>query len=131
MIGLDTGFFIELLSGSSQAVEVWNLCVDDRADFAVSFLTLFEIERLGLKGKLKQWDDLIEIITASTFVAWPDRETTSTAARLSHGLGIPVVDSLILACLIKAGVDEIYTTDKHLAAYKSERVAVKNMKALL
>jgi predicted nucleic acid-binding protein len=128
MIGLDTGFFLELLSGSPRASEIWKLCVDDRADFAVSFLTLFEIERLGLKGKIKDFQELIEIISLSTFVVWPDLEIVSSGARLSYGLGIPAIDSIILACLKKVGVNEIYTTDKHLASYRCESIVVTNLK---
>ncbi len=48
MIGLDSGFFLELVNGNDEAIRLWESCLDDRVDFAVSALSLFEIERLGL-----------------------------------------------------------------------------------
>ncbi|MFH1115139.1 MAG: hypothetical protein V1792_14605 [Pseudomonadota bacterium] len=53
MIGLDTGFFIELMNGNEEAANLWKSRLDDEVELVVSSLTLFEIERLGLKGKLK------------------------------------------------------------------------------
>lgn len=49
MIGLDTGFFIELMNGEEEAANLWKSRLDDEVELVVSSLTLFEIERLGLK----------------------------------------------------------------------------------
>ena len=38
MIGLDTGFFLELVSGNEQAVSLWQSCLDARLNW--SFLVL-------------------------------------------------------------------------------------------
>lgn len=50
MTGLDTGFFVELLRGKSAAVAIWETLIDGSEEATVSCLTLFEIERLGMKG---------------------------------------------------------------------------------
>lgn len=126
MIGLDTGFFLELLNGNDEAIGLWKRCLDDKVDFAVSALSLFEVERLGLKGKLKNVEAVLNAINDVTSVVWLDQEILSQAARLSHGLGIPSVESLILASLISIGCSEIYTTDSHLEAY--QKVTVKNLR---
>ncbi len=99
MIGLDTGFFLELSSGNDEAIRLWKSCLDDEVDFAVSALSLFEVQRLGLKGKLKNVEAVLDAINDVTSVVWLDQEILSNAARLSHGLGIPALDSLILASL--------------------------------
>lgn len=52
----------------------------------------------------------------------------SQGARFSHGLGIPSLDSLILASLVSTDCTEIYTTDSHLEAYQSKKVMVKNLR---
>jgi predicted nucleic acid-binding protein len=127
MTGLDTGFFIELMSGNEEAISLWKSCLDDEVEFTVSALSLFEIERLGLKGKLKESDAVLEAINGVTSVVWLDGEILSRAAGLSHGLGIPAMDSLILASLIANGCAEIYTTDGHLQAYQSNKVKVRNL----
>ena len=53
MIGLDTGFFVELMNGNQEAMRLWKACLDDEEEIAVSCMSLFEIEQLGLKGILK------------------------------------------------------------------------------
>jgi predicted nucleic acid-binding protein len=52
----------------------------------------------------------------------------SDGARLSHGLGIPAVDALILASLLEAGALTIYTTDEHIACYRGKGVEVVNLR---
>jgi predicted nucleic acid-binding protein len=130
MTGLDTGFFVELMNGNDEAVRLWKSCLDDEVELVVSSLTLFEIERLGLKGKLNNSDAILDAIESVTQVVWLDRDTLSLAARLSHGLEMPAMDSLILACLASNDCTEIYTTDAHLEAYQSNEVTVKNLRSL-
>lgn len=128
MIGLDTGFFIELMSGNEEAVNLWKSCLDDEVELAVSSLTLFEIERLGLNGKLKDSEAILEALDSVTLVVWLERDMLSLAARFSHGLEIPAMGSLILACLVSNDCTEIYTTDAHLEAYQSNKVRVRNLR---
>jgi predicted nucleic acid-binding protein len=128
MIGLDTGFFLELVNGNDEAIRLWKSCLDDQVDFAVSALSLFEVERLGLRGKLRNVEAVLSAINDVTSVVWPDQEILSKAARLSHGLGIPAVDSLILASLVSVDCSEIYTTDSHLEAYHNNKVPVRNLR---
>jgi len=97
MIGLDTGFFVEFLRGNYQAVSVWKTLIEGDAEGVVSCLTLFELERLGLKKGIEGASILLEAIPAVCKVCWlKEPETISKAAALSHGLGLPAVDSLIL-----------------------------------
>ena len=129
-IGIDTGFFVELLAGTRMAVEVWTDLIEGKTQGHCSSLTLFEIERLGMKGVVnpKGVDALLDAIPVVCRLAWIERkETLSLAARMSHGLGIPAVDSLILAGFVQAGVERIYTTDKHMESYKAKGVKVVNL----
>ncbi len=128
MIGLDTGFFIELMNGNAEAVSLWKSCLDDEVELVVSSLTLFEIERLGLMGKLKDSEAILDAIDSVTLVAWLERDTLNLAARFSHGLGIPAIVSLILACLVANDCSEIYTTDAHLEACESNTVKVRSLR---
>jgi hypothetical protein len=58
---------------------------------------------------------LIDHILSLCRIAWIDNlEIHDVAAGLSHGLGIPAVDSLILAGFLVNGSETIYTTDAHL-----------------
>jgi predicted nucleic acid-binding protein len=58
-------------------------------------------------------------------IAWLDKiEIHDVAANLSHGLGIPAVDSLILAGFVSNGSEIIYTTDSHMEKYVKKGVQV-------
>lgn len=129
MIGLDTGFFVELLRGQVQSKEVWNSLVEGNEEALVSCLTLFEIERLGLKNVMEGTAILLEAISAVCGIVWIDgSEVLSSAAGISHGNGIPAMDSIILAGLIEGGVQRIYTTDRHFGEYKRKGLRVINLR---
>ena len=128
MIGLDTGFFLELLRGNKVAISVWKAAVNDEEELLVSCLTLFEITRLGLKGAVKDWQAIAETIDDVVDVIWLDREITSQAAHLSHGTGLPAIDALILASLLSKDVHEIYTTDSDFERYHSQQITIVNLR---
>ncbi|WP_245563403.1 type II toxin-antitoxin system VapC family toxin [Thermus antranikianii] len=88
----------------------------------VSGLTLVELLRLGLKGALAREDAelLLKAIPAVCRVVWPDWGIGERAARLSHGLHLPLVDALILATALEAGAGEIWTADADLARYEGK-----------
>jgi predicted nucleic acid-binding protein len=129
MIGLDTGFFVEFLLGNSRAVSVWKSLIENDEEAVVSCLTLFELERLGLKRGIEEAGTLLEAIPAVCTVFWlQEPDTLSKAAALSHGLGIPAVDSLILAGFLSAMVGTVYTTDRHLETYRKKGVHIVNLR---
>lgn len=126
MTGLDTGFFVKLLKGDNKVKEIFE-DINDDLDLCVSCLTIFELKRLSLKGALeeKTVDQLIDNITSLAYISWLDNvEIHTTAASLAHGLGIPAVDSLILAGFIMNGSERIYTTDSHLEKYMKKGVQI-------
>ena len=126
MTGIDTGFFVKLLRGDNNVKRIFE-DFDDDIDLCVSCLTLFELKRLSLKGALveKAVDELIANITALAHVSWLDNvDIHYAAASLSHGLGIPAVDSLILAGFILNDSEIIYTTDSHMEMYMKKGVKV-------
>jgi predicted nucleic acid-binding protein len=101
--------------------------MDEDADLCVSCLTIFELKRLSLRGALEKdaVNQLIDNILLLCSISWIDNvDLHDVAAGLSHGLGIPAVDSLILAGFILNGSEIIYTTDSHLEKYVKKGVRV-------
>ncbi|MBN1664628.1 MAG: type II toxin-antitoxin system VapC family toxin [Deltaproteobacteria bacterium] len=126
MIGLDTGFFVELLRGNPDLIKVWQDILDGN-DAVVSCMSIFELKKLGLKGTISRNDTntLVEAIMAICRVVWIDNlNSLETAVKLSYGLGIPAVDAQILAAFVKHNADSIYTTDAHMAVYKKKGVKI-------
>ena len=126
MTGLDTDFFIKFLENNQEAVRVWKGIMEGE-EAAVSCLTLYELKRLSLKGKINE-KALVIILTAVSSlcrIVWlNEQDILLMGANLSHGLGIPSIDALILAGLLKSGAKIIYTTDSHIQAYQKKDVTV-------
>ena len=126
MIGLDTGFFIEVLKANDEAVNILRQ-IHDGEDACVSGLTLFELRRLALGGLLEKEfiDVVIQNIPSFCTVCWLDNvEIHDFAAGLSLDVGISGMNSLILAGLVLSGAETVYTTDPHMELYADRGVAV-------
>ncbi|ETN89548.1 MAG: type II toxin-antitoxin system VapC family toxin [Thermus sp.] len=121
MIALDTGFFVRLLQGHEGAKAKWQALVEGE-EGVVSGLSSVELLRLALKGALDREDAelLLQAIPAVCRVVWPDWAIGERAARLSHGLHLPLVDALILATALEAGAKELWTADRDLASYQGK-----------
>ncbi|HBA54798.1 type II toxin-antitoxin system VapC family toxin [Syntrophorhabdus aromaticivorans] len=126
MIGLDTGFFVELVRANQQALDVFNEIIEGQ-DSCVSCLTLYELKRLSLRGSIpsEAGSALVEDIMSFCSVSWLDNlKVHELAAGLSHDFGIPGIDSLILAGLITLKANRIYTTDRHIMGYQEKGTSV-------
>lgn len=125
MIGLDTGFFVELMRGNDVAVRAWKALVEGEGLAVVSCLSLLEIERLGARDAIKHADALLEAIPAVCLIKWiHNTGLLSTAAGLGSALDISAFDSIILASFLEEGVNRIYTTNVHLENYRKKGVEV-------
>ena len=121
-VGFDTGFFVRLLQADARAAGVWADVRAGRVAGAVSCLTLFELDRLGLRGQIARGptEALVDALPATCRVVWlgagdgPD----GGAARLAHGNGLAMADAVILASLLDAGAAAVYTTYPDLERYE-------------
>jgi predicted nucleic acid-binding protein len=126
MIGLDTGFFVELVRNNSIVVRIWERVIEGD-ESTVSCLTLYELKRLSLKGVIEPnaVNTILEAIQAICKVVWLDKaEILTSAAAISQSHGIHAIDSLILASFAFSNVKTIYTTDSHIEKYKKKGVNV-------
>ncbi len=98
--GLDTGFFTQLLKGNIRTVKVWNSVINGETKAVTSALVLFELKRILHKiDEIQKWPDLRDAIIKNCDVVPVDLEVAQDAASLSHGTGLPAVDSLIFASI--------------------------------
>lgn len=133
MIGIDTGFFIELIKGNKQTSEIWNDIIDGE-DSVTSCISLYELKKLALKGSIDNHsvDISLEAIKNTCSIAWlDDPEIFMTAANLSHGLGLHMSDALILSGFIKYNATTIYTVDPHLCLYKKRGIHIILLNSVL
>lgn len=126
MIGIDTGFFIELIKGNKLTAEIWNEILEGE-DSIVSCISLYELKKLALKGSIDDYsvDTLLDAIKNICIIVWLDNaEILMTAAHLSHGLGLHMSNALILSGFMQHNATIIYTVDPHLCLYKKKGVKV-------
>lgn len=118
--GLDTGFFVKLLAADPAASAVWDRFAEGVERGVVSCLTLYELEKLGLSGRInrarigKFLEDLPEVCE----IVWiTESDLPRQAARIAHGTGLAMADAIILVSLLQARVEVIYTSDADFARY--------------
>jgi predicted nucleic acid-binding protein len=106
-IGFDTGFFVLLANGRTEAMDLWREVSKGEREAVVSAVTLYEIDRLGLRGELEAIfvDTALESIPEVCRLVWIDGLTLiRSAARLAQGHALSQADALILASLLDQGV---------------------------
>ena len=121
MEGFDTGFFFDLRTGETNVQDVWRSVMERDVPAAVSSVTLFELTRRGLSGRLDP-----EFTTAVVERAGVAFEQASVdppdvlvrAARITHGMGLPMADALIAASLEHGGCDRVHTSDSDFEDYE-------------
>ena len=121
MEGFDTGFFFDLRTGETDVQDLWRSVMERDVPAAVSSVTLFELTRHGLLGRLDP-----EFTTAVVERAGVAFEQASVdppdvlvrAARITYGMGLPMVDALIAASLEHGGCDRVHTSDSDFEDYE-------------
>jgi len=119
--GLDTGFFFDLRAGSAEARTLWRTVTQRDDPAAVSSITLYELSRHGLMGRLDQ--EFTAAVAERAGVAFEQAgvdpvEVLSRAARITHGMGLPMADALIAASLEHVDCDRVHTTDSDFEDYE-------------
>ena|SRR3989338_3529619 len=116
VIGVDTGFFIELTKDNSEAINIWNKVLNGDESLIVSVISLNELSVYFYRtGNIEKKDRLINLIKLIPNVELipVTSEIAEESAKYRHSLGIPTVDSMILTTFILQGCKESVATDEH------------------
>lgn len=121
MEGFDTGFFFDLRAGGTDVQDLWRSVTKRDVPAAVSSVTLFELTRHGLVGRLDP--DFADAVVERAGVAFEQAGVDPTgvlsrAARIAHGMGLPMADALIAASLERVGCDRLHTSDSDFEDYE-------------
>ena len=139
-IGLDTGVLINIAKKDKKALQLAKDWREKRDILVLSSISIAEILRyfhkqeLGLveagsgevvnnrKMKIYKYIDKLmdafEVVDVNITIA-------KKAASLSHGTGIHMLDSLILATILEKECDAFYTYDSDFSAYKGKKIKIK------
>ncbi len=121
MEGFDTGFFFDLRAGGTDVQDLWRSVTKRDVPAAVSSVTLFELTRHGLVGRLDP--DFADAVVERAGVAFEQAGVDPTgvlsrAARIAHGMGLPMADALIAASLERVGCARLHTSDSDFEDYE-------------
>ena len=112
-ISIDTGFVVSLRKKNPITLEVWKRVLGKKDELVVSVLVLSELSRLYLKaGKPQEGREVIESLKEVAVIKDVDEELSLSAASLSYGEGISLIDSLILCTAKREKAKRFYTSDK-------------------
>jgi predicted nucleic acid-binding protein len=125
LLGADTGFFVSYANNHPRALEIWQELIDGLHTLVVSTLTINEIlvyfYQRGDGDKGQEWVDLmveadsIEIVPVSVKIA-------VRSARYRHGMGLPTVDSVILATFLDRQCEKLLSTDDDFRVADKQQV---------
>lgn len=126
MIACDTGFFVEYLNANPQAAGVWATARTNRQKLIMSVISIYELKRLALKGDIEQapTEAFLKLVPKLCHVVYLGKANSEAlleqAARIAHGNGLSMADSLIFTSALQEGATLLYTTDSDMAKYKGK-----------
>ncbi len=120
--GFDTSFFVELVHGNEKCKDALAQIAEGKAQGVTSSLVVYELERLFIKGKIRQdlYESLAEAMEALIQVIPLDTSLARLSARVACGTGLHTSDAIIYATCREAGCDVFYTSDRHFEAVSAK-----------
>lgn len=124
MVGLDTGFFVGMIKGNQDIIDIWQDLNSGDTLPVVSVLTLGELLYISFRtGTPDFGKDLVDNIDLASRVIPVDRKIIEKAAALKAGRAIPYIDSIILATFMLNECRTIHTTDRnHFSEIKNKGI---------
>ncbi|MCS7266010.1 MAG: PIN domain-containing protein [Armatimonadetes bacterium] len=126
--GCDKGFLVNLDKNHPTAIVAEQEAIQGQRLLVIPTVVLAEFARIAYRyGKGKQAE---QFAMRLTLVPWVrivliDTNIALRSARLAHGLGLPILDALILAACLESGCDEFWTTDRQHFAVAEQQGIVK------
>lgn len=121
MVALDTGFFIAMMRGNSEAIALWRWLKQNRLRPVISAITAGELLYVLYREKKKEEaEGIVERIFRIADAIPVDIEVAKKGAGIKHSQGMPYVDALIGATALSSGCQKLYTSDRnHMKSLKS------------
>ena len=114
--GGDTGCRFGVIEQQKLAMEYWQQVLDERSALFLSAISINELlthyYKRGKGDMAKKLIEGIQLLGNAIFVP-VDKEIAERSAGYRYGLGIPTVDSIVLATFVQHACDVVLTTDSH------------------
>jgi len=126
--GCDTGFVVRMGTGHLEVDQVISDAKRGLRVLIIPTIVVTEFLRLHYRlGTGSHAEGFIIALQSQPYVQIVEVGFTTAlrAAKLSHSLGLPTVDALILAACLEADCDEFWTTDRQHFAIAEHQGIVK------
>ena len=120
-LGADTGFLIALANRLPQALEAWETVRSGENNLVISTVSINELLVYFYKrDKPAAARNLIDVAkTLKNIALIPvSLKIAELSAGYRYGLGIPTIDSIVLATFKNKKCEKLYTTDSHFRIVK-------------
>lgn len=124
-LGADTGLLVVIANKIPQALQLWETIRSGENNLVLSTVSVNELlvhfyrrgERVAAESLIKLAKSLkhISIVPVSLNIA-------RLSAGYRHGLGLPTIDSIILATFVNRKCKRIYTNDAHFQTVKEKEI---------
>ena len=125
LLGTDTGFFVAYANNHPRALRIWQELIDGLHTLVVSTLTINKIlvyfYKRGNGDKGQEWVDLV-VETDNIEIVPVSVEIAARSAQYRHGLGLPTVDSVILATFLDRRCEKMLSTDDDFRVVDEQQV---------
>jgi predicted nucleic acid-binding protein len=125
LIGGDTGLIIGIAEGEGSALARWKEVVEGQVDLVISVITINELlVHFYKRGKAESAEELLALMRALGNIRfWSvTEEIAERSAGYRYGLGIPTIDSLILATFVSAECDLVLSSDEHFRKAAEQKI---------
>jgi predicted nucleic acid-binding protein len=124
-LGADTGFLIAIANKIPQALEQWETIRSGENHLFLSTVSINELlVHFYKRGRRNAAENLIKIAKELKHISIVpvSLNIAELSAGYRHGLGLPTIDSIILATFIKKKCTRIYTNDSHFQIVKERKL---------
>jgi len=123
-LGADTGLLIALANKLPKALELWETVRLGENNLVISTVSINELlVHFYKRAKQPTARNLIDVArTLKNIAIVPvSLKIAELSAGYRYGLGIPTIDSIVLATFLDKKCEKLYTTDSHFQIVKEQR----------
>jgi len=124
-LGADTGLLIALANKLPKALELWETVRSGKNNLIISTVSINELlVHFYKRDKQTAAKNLIDVARAlkNIDIVPVSLKIAELSAGYRYGLGIPTIDSIVLATFIDKKCVKLYTTDSHFQIVKKQRI---------
>lgn len=124
-LGADTGLLIAIANKVPEAIELWETIRSGKNHLFLSTVSINELlVHFYKRGRRNAAESLIKIARELSHISIVpvSLNIAELSAGYRHGIGLPTIDSIILATFVDRKCKSMYTSDSHFQIVKEKKI---------